>query len=609
MMGLARRIAAGAAMCAMLAGVVPQAAAQPAPAPAAPPAPVPALAAPPGAPPPAAPPAVQPAPAAAPAAVAAPAPPVVAAVPAQAAPPATDTTAIALFGGFVLLTLVITAWAARRTRTASDFYAAGGKITGFQNGVAIAGDYMSAASFLGISALVYTSGFDGLLYSIGFLVGWPIIMFLMAERLRNLGKYSFADVATYRLSAVPVRSFAAVSSLVVVAFYLIAQMVGAGQLVHLLFPVLSYADAVVIVGVLMILYVTFGGMIATTWVQIIKAGLLLIGATYMAFAALAYFGFDLNAMFAAAVKASPKGLAIMSPGLAYKNPISTLSLGIALMFGTAGLPHILMRFFTVSDAKEARKSVFWATSLVGYFYILTFIIGFAAISLVGQNAAYVTHGVVHGGGNMVAIHLADAVGGSALKGFVSAVAFATILAVVSGLTLAGATAVSHDLYASVFRRGLASEGGEVVVSRIASIGLGLLAIALGLAFEKLNVAYMVGLAFAVAASANFPVLLLNMYWKRFNTTGAVLGGWLGLVSAVGLTVLSPGIWVKVLGHAVAIFPYDSPALFSMPLAFFGCWVGSVMAEKSVSSLGEAAKYEGLYVRSQTGIGAEGASAH
>ncbi len=510
-----------------------------------------------------------------------------------------------MFAGFVLLTLAITAWAARRTRTAADFYAAGGSITGFQNGVAISGDFMSAASFLGISAMVYAAGFDGLLYSIGFLVGWPIIMFLMAERLRNLGKYSMADVTAYRLQAVPVRSLSAVSSLVVVAFYLIAQMVGAGQLIQLLFG-LSYSTAVLIVGVLMILYVTFGGMIATTWVQIIKAILLLLGATYIAFAALAHFGFSLNAMFDAAVQASPKKAAILSPGLQFKNPISIISLGIALMFGTAGLPHILMRFFTVSDAKEARKSVFWATSFIGYFYILTFVIGFAAISMVGQNAAYK---ITPSNSNMVAIFLADAVGGGVLKGFISAVAFATILAVVSGLTLAGATAVSHDIYANVIMRGRVTEGREVVVSRIATIALGVLAILLGLAFQKQNVAYMVGLAFAVAASANFPVLILNMYWRRFNTTGAVLGGWLGLISAVVLTVLSPGIWVKVAGFHAAVFPYDNPALFSMPLGFLGCWLGSVLTRNSAQAQLEAARFEALYVRSQTGIGAEGASAH
>jgi cation/acetate symporter len=407
---------------------------------------------------------------------------------------------------------------------------------------------------------------------------------------------------------VPVRSFAAVSSLVVVSFYLIAQMVGAGQLIKLLFG-LDYKYAVVIVGVLMILYVTFGGMIATTWVQIIKAALLLCGATYMAIAALAHFGFSLNAMFDEAIKISPKKALIMGPGLQFKNPISIISLGIALMFGTAGLPHILMRFFTVSNAKEARKSVFWATSFIGYFYILTFIIGFAAISMVGQNPEYLTGGVIKGGANMVAIHLAHAVGGDVLKGFVSAVAFATILAVVSGLTLAGATAVSHDLYANVIMRGKLTEGREVVVSRYATVALGVLAILLGLVFEKLNVAYMVGLAFAVAASANFPVLMMNMYWKRFNTTGAVLGGWLGLSSAVLLTVISPGIWVKVFGFHAAIFPYDSPALFSMPLGFLGCWLGSVMTANSTESRAEEGRFEALYIRSQTGIGAEGAATH
>ena len=525
-----------------------------------------------------------------------------------AARPQENWTAIIMFGVFVALTLGITFWASRRTRSAADFYAAGGGITGFQNGIAISGDFMSAASFLGISAMVYTAGFDGLLYSIGFLVGWPIIMFLMAERLRNLGRYSMADVASYRLEAGPVRTMAAVSSLVVVAFYLIAQMVGAGQLIQLLFG-LQYAYAVVIVGVLMILYVTFGGMLATTWVQIIKALLLLLGATYMAVMALAHFGFSLDAMFSAAITAHAKHAAILSPGLNFKNPISTISLGIALMFGTAGLPHILMRFFTVRDAKAARTSVFWATGFIGYFYILTFIIGFAAISMVGSDPAYVlSGGLVRGGGNMVAIHLAHAVGGDVLKGFVSAVAFATILAVVSGLTLAGATAVSHDLYANVFRRGRTTEGTEMQVSRIATVALGVVAILLGLAFEKQNVAYMVGLAFAVAASANFPVLLLNMYWKKFDTTGAVLGGWLGLGSAVLLTILSPGIWVKVLGNHSAIFPYDSPALFSVPIGFWGCYIGSLVG-RGAQAKAEEDRFEALYIRSQTGLGAEGAASH
>ena len=532
-----------------------------------------------------------------------------------AAPEDFNYPALVMFALFVILTLGITAWAARGNKSASQFYAAGGGITGFQNGLAIAGDYMSAASFLGISALVYTSGFDGLLYSIGFLVGWPILMFLMAERLRNLGRFSFGDVVTTRMAETPIRTMAAVSSLVVIAFYLIAQMVGAGQLIQLLFG-LPYTYAVVIVGVLMILYVTLGGMLATTWVQIIKAGLLLAGASYMAFCVLSTFGFNLNDLFARAVEISPKHAAILSPGggavatqTDAQRAASSISLGIALMFGTAGLPHILMRFFTVADAKEARKSVFWATVFIGYFYILTFIIGLGAIVLVGGNAAFKTAtGALIGGGNMVAIHLADAVGGNVLLGFISAVAFATILAVVSGLTLAGATAVSHDLYARVIARGRTTEGREVHVSKVATVVLGVIAILLGIVFEKQNVAFMVGLAFAVAASCNFPVLLLSMYWRGLTTRGALLGGWLGLVTAVTLTVLSPAIWVKVFGNAAPIFPLDSPAIFSLPLAFLGCWLGSI-TDRSASARIEAAAFDAQYVRSQTGIGAEGATAH
>ena len=517
-------------------------------------------------------------------------------------------TAIGMFVFFVLITLGITYWAAKRTRSAKDFYSAGGQITGFQNGLAIAGDYMSAASFLGISALVYSSGFDGLIYSIGFLVGWPIIMFLMAERLRNLGKYTFADVVSYRLGRAPLKTLSALGTLTVVAFYLIAQMVGAGQLIKLLFG-LDYWIAVVLVGVLMILYVTFGGMIATTWVQIIKAALLLAGASLMAFLVLSAFGFDVGALFAKAVEVSPKHEKIMVPGSLVSNPVSAISLGLALMFGTAGLPHILMRFFTVKDAKEARKSVFWATSFIGYFYILTFVIGFGAIVLVSTNPMFLdAKGALLGGGNMAAIHLANAVGGNALLGFISAVAFATILAVVSGLTLAGASAVSHDLYAGVFRHGRARESQEIAISKIATVVLGIVAIVLGIAFEKQNIAFMVGLAFAVAASANFPVLILSMYWKRLTTAGALAGGYAGLISAVTMTVLSKAIWVDVLGHPAAIFPYGSPAIFSMPLAFGVCWLVS-LADRSATAREEATRFEGQYFRSQTGIGAEGAASH
>ena len=385
--------------------------------------------------------------------------------------------AIIMFLAFVAVTLGITWWAARRTKTASDFYAAGGGITGFQNGLAIAGDYMSAASFLGIAGLVYTSGFDGLIYAIGFLVGWPIVLVLIAEPLRNLGKYTFADVASFRLQQKPIRILAASGSLVTVIFYLIAQMVGAGKLIELLFG-RPYEAAVVIVGVLMTLYVTFGGMIATTWVQLIKAILLLSGASLMAFLVMLQFGFSFENLFAEAVKVHAKANAIMAPGTLVSDPISAISLGIALMFGTAGLPHILMRFFTVKDAVQARRSVFYATGFIGYFYILTFIIGFGAIILLLKNPAYFTDGALIGGANMAAIHLSQALGGDVLLGFISAVAFATILAVVSGLTLAGSSAISHDLYATLILKGVRDEKKEIRASRIATICLGVVAVLL-----------------------------------------------------------------------------------------------------------------------------------
>ena len=526
---------------------------------------------------------------------------------------ATNWHAIIMFFVFVAFTLGVTYWAARRTKSASDFYAAGGGITGFQNGLAIAGDYMSAASFLGISALVFDKGYDGLIYSMGFLVGWPIILFLVAERLRNLGKYTFADVASYRLQQGPVRSFAALSTLVVVAMYLIAQMVGAGKLIQLLFG-MSYGSAVLLVGVLMVCYVLFGGMLATTWVQIIKAVLLLAGATFMALMVLATVGFNPEVLFEKAVAAHSKGIAIMSPGKA--DPIDSISLGLALMFGTAGLPHILMRFFTVADAKEARKSVFYATGFIGYFYILTFIIGFGAIMLVlnqpGMMETVMKDGKeVHqlvGGSNMAAIHLADAVGGNIFLGFISAVAFATILAVVSGLALSGASAVSHDLYASVFKHGKANEADEIRVSKITTVVLGVVAIVLGLVFEKQNIAFMVGLAFSIAASANFPVLFLSMFWKGLTTRGAVIGGLVGLVTAIALIVLGPAVWVEVLKHEHAVFPYKNPAIFSMTLAFVVTWLVSLL-DSSQQAAEEKAKFDAQYVRAMTGIGASGASKH
>ncbi|MFM0296285.1 cation acetate symporter [Paraburkholderia sp. RL17-383-BIF-A] len=520
----------------------------------------------------------------------------------------TNWTAISMFAVFVVFTLFITKWAASKTKSAAEFYTAGGGITGFQNGLAIAGDYMSAASFLGISAAVYLNGYDGLIYSIGFLVGWPVITFLMAERLRNLGRFTFADVAAYRFQQTPIRVFAASGTLVVVAFYLIAQMVGAGQLIKLLFG-LEYWVAVVIVGSLMMVYVLFGGMTATTWVQIIKAGLLLAGASFMAFMVLAQFHFNPEALFAKAVEIHAKKDAIMGPGAFIKDPISAISFGMALMFGTAGLPHILMRFFTVPSAKEARKSVFWATTWIAYFYLLTFIIGFGAIVLVSTNPVYKDAlGGLLGGNNMAAIHLANAVGGNVFLGFISAVAFATILAVVAGLTLSGASAVSHDLYATVFKKGKAASDKELRVSRITTVALGIVAVILGIAFEKQNIAFMVSLAFAIAASATFPVLFMSVLWKDCTTRGATIGGFLGLITAVGLTLVSKSVWVDVLGHKDAIFPYTSPALFSMTAGFVGIWLFSIL-DRSERARIDRAGYPAQKVRSETGIGASGASGH
>jgi cation/acetate symporter len=541
----------------------------------------------------------------------------------------TNWVAIGMFATFVIATLFITKWAAAKTKSAADFYTGGGGITGFQNGLAIAGDYMSAASFLGISAAVMASGYDGLIYSIGFLVGWPVITFLMAERLRNLGKFTFADVAGYRFQQTPIRIFAASGTLVVVAFYLIAQMVGAGSLIKLLFG-LEYWMAVVIVGALMMIYVMFGGMTATTWVQIIKACLLLAGVTFMAFMVMSQFGFSFEALFAKGVEvktqlainggklpdeAAKIGLSVMGPGGFVKDPISAISFGMALMFGTAGLPHILMRFFTVPDAKQARKSVFWATTWIGYFYVLIFIIGFGAITLVLTNPEFAdtAKGIIKGGGgsaNMAAVLVAKAVGGNVFFGFISAVAFATILAVVAGLTLSGASAVSHDIYATVIKKGYADSASELKVSRLTTLALGVVAVVLGIAFEKQNIAFMVSLAFAIAASANFPVLFMSVLWKDCTTRGAVIGGFLGLISSVGLTVVSPSVWEAVLGNpkGSALFPYSSPALFSITIGFAGVWLFS-MLDRSPQAAKERALYKAQQVRSETGLGASASSGH
>jgi cation/acetate symporter len=519
--------------------------------------------------------------------------------------------AIGMFLLFVLFTLGVTRWAAMRTRSTRDFYTAGGGLSGLQNGLAIAGDMVSAASFLGISAMMFMTGFDGLLYSLGVLAGWPIILFLIAERLRNLGKFTFADVVAYRLAQTPVRITAAFGTLTVALMYLVAQMVGAGKLIELLFGI-SYLHAVMLVGVLMVCYVTFGGMLATTWVQIIKAVLLLSGSSFMAFMAfmvLRHFGFSTEALFAGAAAVHAKGTAIMAPGGLLSNPVDAISLGLGMMFGTAGLPHILMRFFTVADAREARKSVFYATGFIGYFYLLLIVIGFGAIVMVGTDPQFRdAAGAIIGGGNMVAVHLAQTVGGSLFLGFISAVAFATILAVVAGLALSGASAVSHDLYATVVRKGQASEREEMRVSRIATLAIGVLAILLGLVFEAQNIAFLSGLVLAIAASVNFPVLFLSMFWKGLTTRGAVAGSLIGLFSAVTLVVLGPAVWVNVLKNPSAIFPYANPALFSMTLAFLGAWLFSV-SDASERASQERGRYLAQFIRSMTGVGAAGASQH
>ncbi|MFM0172061.1 cation acetate symporter [Paraburkholderia sediminicola] len=527
------------------------------------------------------------------------------ALPALAAAPspvaqAHNPIAIGMFLVFVASTLFITRWAAKKNNSVSDHYAAGGNITGFQNGWAIAGDYMSAASLLGISALVFTSGYDGLIYSIGFLASWPIILFLIAEPLRNLGRYTLADVVSYRLQQRPIRAFAASSSIVIVLLYLVSQMVGAGKLVELLFG-FNYIAAVLIIGVLMVVYVFFGGMLATTWIQIIKAVLLLAGAAFMAVMVLSRFGFSLNALFTQAISAHPKHAAIMSPGGLVSDPISAVSLGLALIFGTAGLPHILMRFFTVGDVKAARKSILYATGIVGIGYALIIIIGFGTIALVATDPEYHTSsGTIIGGVNMVAIHLAHAVGGNIFLGFICAVAFSTILAVVAGLTLAGSSAVSHDLYANVIRKGTATDSEEMRVSRMTTLALGVLAILLGIVFEKQNIAFIVSLTFSIAASSNFPVLLLSIYWRGLTTRGAVWGGSLGLATAVLLTIFSPTIWVQVLGHAHAIYPYEYPALFSMIVAFAAIYVFSV-TDRSAKGAHERNLFDNQLVDCELGL--------
>jgi cation/acetate symporter len=516
--------------------------------------------------------------------------------------------AILMFLVFILGTLGLTYWASRKTKSASDFYTAGGGITGFQNGLAIAGDYMSAAAFLGVSGLIYLKGYDGVIYAVSFLVGWPIILFFMAEKLRNLGKFTFTDIAAYRLSQTEIRTLAAFGTLSVVVLYLIAQMVGAGKLIQVLFG-MEYEFAVLLVGVMMIIYVTFGGMLATTWVQIIKACLLLTGVTVMALLVLSHFDFNFETLMQSASSNHTASVSILGPGGFISDPISAISLGMALMFGTAGLPHILMRFFTVGNAKEARKSVVYATGFVGYFWIIITIVGFGAIALLNTDAgaSYFVDGKLFGGNNMASIHLSHLLGGNAFLGFISAVAFATILAVVSGLTLAGASAVSHDLYANVINPN-ATEEQEIKISKYTVVIVGILAVVLGIAFESQNIAYMVGLAFGIAASANFPILFLSIYWSGLTTRGAFFGGLIGLLTAITLVITGPIVWVQILGNAEAIFPYKHPALFSVTIAFVAIWFFS-KTDSSQRGKDEKALFGAQNIRANTGIGAEGAVDH
>jgi cation/acetate symporter len=481
-----------------------------------------------------------------------------------------NVLAMVFFFVFISVTLAITFWAAKRTRTTEHFYAAGRTISAGQNGFALAGDYMSAASFLGIAGLVSTTGFDGLIYSTGWLVGWPVVLFLIAEPLRNLGRYTFADVVAIRLRQTPVRIAAALGTLATVTLYLIAQMVGAGGLIRLMFG-FSYEHAIILVGMVMIGYVLFGGMIATTWVQIVKAVLLMSGALLLALLVLLRFDLSPAALFAAA--AERYGAGVLAPGKLVSNPLDAVSLGMALMFGTAGLPHILMRFYTVPDARAARTSVFIATGLIGLFYLLTFILGFGAMVLIGPD----TIRAVDKGGNMAAPLLAEMLGGTPFLGFIAAVAFATILAVVAGLTLSGAAALSHDLWVSVVRKGRADAGEQLRVARIATLALGIVAVGLGITFKGQNVAFMVSLAFAIAASANFPALVLAIFWRRYTTAGAVTSMATGTIATLALIYLSPTIQVDIMEQGSAWFPLKNPALVTIPLSFLAGILVSVLA--------------------------------
>lgn len=500
---------------------------------------------------------------------------------------------VILFLAIVSLTLVITYFAAKRTQSTGDFYTAGGGLTGWQNGLAIAGDYLSAASFLGIAGAIALYGFDGFFYSIGFLIAYLVVMFLVAEPLRNLGKYTLADMINSRFDAKKVRAVAAISTITIVIFYMIAQLVGAGALIQLLFGI-DYWIAVLIVGVMMTIYVLFGGMTATSWVQIIKAVLLMLGTLIIAFLVLMKFNFNIFQMFSEVKTVTSHGDAYLQPGLQYTVPLDTISLMLALVLGTAGLPHILMRFFTVKDAKTARSSVVTATWVVGIFYILTIFLGFGAAAFVGESNIIQANPA----GNMAAPLLADALGGDLLMSFVAAVAFATILAVVAGLVLSGASAFAHDIYGQIIKKGKASDRQQMLAAKWASLGVSVFSILLSLFAQSLNVAFLVSLAFCVAASANLPVILYTIYWKRFNTTGAVTAMLSGLLTAIILVSMSPNVFALD-GSAIFVgeplFPLTNPALISVPVGFLGGFLGTILTKEL-----DSARYAEVKVRANTG---------
>lgn len=519
-----------------------------------------------------------------------------------------NATAIATFFLFVLTTLLITWWAARRTHSRRAFYAAGGGIPAWQNGIAIAGDFMSAATFLGLSSLLFFNGADGLMLVVGAVASWPLLLLLIAERLRNLGRYTFIDVVSYRLAERPITVVAALGSLSTVLFYLVSQLVGAGKLIQLLFG-LDYVWAISGISILMTLYVTFGGMLATTWVQIIKAFLLVVGGTLVAFLTARHFAFDVGEVFRSAAQTHPKGVELLAPGGWLGDPISVLTLGLTCLLGFIGLPHVLMRLFTVKNAQNARKSAFYALSIIGYFNLVMILVGFGAVSFIMFNFDYqVAQGGLAGGRNMVVLHATHYLGGDVLLGFISAVAFATILAVVSGLTISGAATIAHDLYGKTIKQGRASERSELLVSRCAVIVIGLLAILAGLLFEGQNVVFITNMALAIAGSANAPALLLSMYWRGLTTRGAAAGCLAGLFSAVALIILGPSVWVEVLGMERAIFPYAYPTIVSAPLAFAVSWLLSV-TDGSRRAREERAAFESQALRSETGIAAAGAATH